>query len=176
MEPAAVNRFTITKSLFYEGMLRITRERLGPYSVKLVPTLAGLWAVLALLTLWMEGEQQYVWVELAIIAAVGVWMGAFLPRNRAQRGWQAMVERNGGEPERTTRFYDDRLEFENGGEVRTVPYENVQQTLSAEHLVVLVCEDNVGVLIARDGFVTGDMDTVLALIGKRENSKRRDLR
>ena len=100
MEPLAENRFTVTKELFYEGMLRVVRESHGPFIKKVMLVLAAAWAVLAAFTLLKRGSLAYAVVELVVVVLIGVW-------------------------------------------------------LSVEKL---------GVLVARDGFVSGDTDTVQALI------------
>ena len=165
MEPVAVNRFTITKPLFYEGMLRVTRERLGPFIKKVLIVLAVLWALLAAVTLLTKASASYAVVELAVLVAVGVWLCVYIPRNQARRAWKALESKSGGEMERVTRFFPDCLRIESGGETTTIAYDDVLEQLLTEHLLILTCREKVGVLIARDGFVTGGLDAVRALIG-----------
>ena len=164
MEPFAVNRFTITKKLFYEGMLRVTKERLGPVIKKVLIALAVLWAVLVAITLLTKSSPSYALVELVVLIAVGIWLCVYIPRNRAKRAWKALEDKSGGEMERVTRFFPNFLEIESGGETTVISYEDVLQLLLTEHLLVLTCKEKVGVLIARDGFVTGDENTVKTLI------------
>lgn len=163
MEPMAVNRFTITKSLFYEGMLRVTKERLGPFIRKMLLILAALWIVLAAVTFFTKGSPSYALVELVVLIAVGIWLCVYIPRSRAGRAWKAMAG-SSGDLERVTRFFPDRLEIDSGGEPTVIPYGDVQEILSTEHLLVLTCKDKVGVLLAREGFETGDEDSVRAVI------------
>ena len=163
-QPLAVNRFTITRPLFYEGMLRVTKERLGPFIKKMLLVLAALWVVLTAVTVLTKGSPTYPIVELVVLTAVGVWLGVYIPRSRASRAWKALAGGGGGPLERVTRFYADRLEIDSGGEPTVIPYENVQETLSTEHLLVLTCRDKVGVLLALDGFEAGSADSVRALI------------
>lgn len=164
MEPVAVNRFTITKALFYEGTLRVTKERLGPFIKKVMILLAALWAVLAAVTLLTKGSFAYAGVELAVIAAVGLWLCVYIPRRQARLSWKAMESRSGGDMERVTSFFPDSLEIAGGAERTVIPYADVLQILPTEHLLVLTCKEKVGVLISRDGFTAGDADGVCALI------------
>lgn len=166
MEPIAVNRFTITKPLFYEGMLRVTRERLGPFTKKVLLALAVLWAVLAAVTILTKASPSYAVVELIVLAAVGVWLCVYIPRNQARRAWRALEGRSGGSLERVTSFFADSLRIDSGGEQTVIAYEDVLQQLTTEHLLILTCKDKVGVLLARDGFVTGEADSVRELIGR----------
>ena len=163
MEPLAENRFTITKELFYEGMLRVIRESYDPFKKKIMLVLAAAWAVLAVFTLTGSGSLFYAVVELVVVVLTGVWMSVFVPRSKARRAWAAL-ENRGGDLERVTRFYPGYLEAGNGVEEITVFYEDIRQILWSEHLLVLLSAEKVGVLVARDGFVSGDMAAVQALI------------
>ena len=164
MEPVAENRFTVTKELFYEGMLRVTRESYGPFIKKIMLVLAAAWAILAAVTLLGSGSLSYAVVELVVVVLIGVWLSVFVPRNKARRAWAAMENRSGGDLERITRFYPGYLEADNGMEEITVFYEDIRQILQSEHLLVLLSVEKVGVLVARDGFVSGDSAMVQTLI------------
>ena len=136
MEPLAENRFVITKELYYEGALRVDRERMGPFTKKTMLALAAAWAILAAATLISRGSAVFVLIE----------------------------GRCGTDLERVTRFYEDRLEIDGAGAEVTIPYEEVGQFLSSEHLLILLSTDKKGVLLARDGFVTGSADLARELI------------
>ena len=164
MEPLAENRFTITKSLFYEGMLRVSKESLGPFAKKILLLLAILWAVMAAVTLFQSGNLIFALLELVVVVLIGVWLCVYAPRNRARRAWAALESRCGADLERVTRFYPGYLEVDSGGEEITVFYEDIRQILQSEHLLVLLSAEKLGVLVARDGFVSGDTAAVQALI------------
>lgn len=164
MEPLAENRFTITKELFYEGMLRVIRESFDPFRKKILLVLAVAWAVLAAVTLLGSGSLSYAVAELVVVVFIGIWLSVFVPRNRARRAWAALEARSGVDLERITRFYPGYLEADNGMEEITVFYGDIRQILQSEHLLVLLSVEKVGVLVARDGFVSGDAATVQALI------------
>ena len=164
MEPLAENRFTITKELFYEGILRVARESYGPFVKKVLLVLAVLWAVLAAVTLIGSGSLSYAVVEFVVVVLIGIWLSVLMPRNKARRAWAALENRCGADLERITRFYPSYLEIDGGGEETTVFYEDVRQILLSKRLLVLTCADRVGVLVARDGFVSGDTAGVQALI------------
>ena len=163
MELLAENRFTITKELFYEGMLRVIKESYNPFRKKVLLALAAAWAVLAAFTLFKRGSLSYAVVEFVVVAFIGVWLSVFVPRNKARRAWAAM-EARGGDLERVTRFYPDYLEADNGIEEITVFYEDIRQILQTEHLLIFLNMERVGILAARDGFVSGDAAAVQALI------------
>ena len=170
MELLAENRFTITKELFYEGMLRVIKESYHPFIRKIMLVLAAAWSVLAAFTLFRRGSLSYAVVELVVIVLIGLWLSVFVPRNKARRAWAALENRCGTDMERITRFYPSYLEADNGSEEITVFYEDIRQILQTEHLLVLLSVEKMGVLIARDGFITGDMTAAQALI-EREMGK-----
>ena len=170
MELLAENRFTITKSLFYEGMLRVSKESLGPFTKKVLLVLAILWTVMAAVTLFHSGSPVYALMELIIVVLIGVWLCVYIPRNKARRAWAALESRCGTDLERVTRFYPSYLEIDSAGEETTVFYEDIRQILLSKNLLVLTCVDKMGVLIARDGFITGNAATAQALI-EREMGK-----
>ena len=164
MELLAENRFTITKELFYEGMLRVIKESYGPFTKRIMLVLAAAWAVLAAVTLMGSGSLSYAVAEFVVVVFIGIWLSVFVPRNKARRAWSALENRSGTDLERVTRFYPNYLEADNGVEEITVFYEDIRQILQSEHLLVLLSVEKVGVLVARDGFVSGDTAAVQALI------------
>ena len=175
MEPLAVNIFTITKSLFYEGMLQVIGKRYFPFAKKVLLVLAALWAALAAVTLFMRGNSPIpVLIELLVVVLIGVWLWVYIPATRARRAWKALEDKCGGDLERVTRFYPDYMEVDSGGETTDVYYEDVRQLLMTDHLLVLICEDRVGVLLARDGFTSGDADLVCSLVKKHNALLQQD--
>ena len=76
-----------------------------------------------------------------------------------------MVQGSGATPARTTRFYKDHfvVESETGKKTR-FPYSDVEKISESKHLWVLRCKGKAGVLLKKDGFVRGDMDTVKELV------------
>ncbi len=168
MEPLAENRFTITKELYYEGALRVDRERMAPFAKKAMLALAAAWAVLAAVTLFSRGSAVFVLIELVVIALVGIWLTVFFPRSKARRGWRALEDRCGTDLERVTRFYRDRLEIDGAGADVAIPYGEVEQFLSSERLLILLSTGKRGVLLAQDGFVTGSAALVRELIEQHQ--------
>ena len=167
MEPLAENRFTVTKKLFYEGMLRVIRESYDPFKNKIMLVLAAAWAVLAAFTVLQRGSLSYAVIELVVVVLIGVWLSVFVPRNKARRAWAAMEARGGADTERATRFYPNYLEADNGIEEITVFYEDIRQILQTEHLLILLNMERVGILVARDGFVAGDAAAVQTLVEEK---------
>ena len=164
MELLAENRFTITKKLFYEGMLRVTEESYGSFAKKVLLFLAVAWAILAVVTLMGSGSLSYVVLAFVVVLVIGAWLTVFMPRGKTRRAWAALESRSGGDLERVTRFYSSYLEADNGSEEITVFYEDIRNILQSEHLLVLLSVEKVGILVARDGFLSGDLAVVQTLI------------
>ena len=157
-DPLAVNRFTITKSLFVEGMLRVSAERYGKFAKKAAVFLGGLWVVLLIVTLVLRSSLLFVLGEFVIIGLIILWLCVYMPRHRAGRAFKALKDRCGGDMERETRFYKDRLEIE--GIEKTIAYSEIAEVLTSKRLLVLVCEDKTGVLLSLEGFIVGDAEAV----------------
>lgn len=168
MELLAENRFTITKKLFYEGMLRLNRESLGSFTKKALLALALLWVALTAVTLATNGSIGYVLTELVILSLVALWLCIWMPWSKAKRAWKALEARCGSDLERTTRFYPDRMVVNSRESEITVSYEDVLQILPSEHLLVVTCENKVGVLLALDAFTAGSAETVQELLRQED--------
>lgn len=161
MELKAENVFTVTEELFREGMGELMNDEYMPAAKKMLIAMAVIWLVLALITLKLGGRIVLVVIELAVIAAAGVWMVAVSPKKRINRAWEMTKGREGGTDRRTC-FYEDRLEVEQGNLI--VNYEDVARTIETENLLILISREGVGVMAAKDGFKKGDVQTVMALL------------
>ena len=164
MEPFAVNRFTMTKKLYYEGMLCSIKERVGPFTKKALKVLAILWVLLAAVTLLTKNSPLYAIIELVIMVLLGLWLCVYMPRNQAKRAWKTIEDKGDEYLERVTRFFPRYMEISRGSETTTILYEHIHQILMTGHLMIVKCEDTLSILIPRDGFITGDMDSVQSII------------
>ena len=84
----AENRFILTKTLFYEGMRRVSAASYGKTVKKLLIGVALLWLALSVWTVRRSGSVSYALMELAVLAAVSLWLAVLLPRGRARRAWK----------------------------------------------------------------------------------------
>ncbi len=75
-----------------------------------------------------------------------------------------MNSRYGDDLNRTTRFYTDRLVVETMENQTTIHYSEIKQVLYSPRLLILVTEDNSGVLLKLDGFTYGSEITVQNLL------------
>lgn len=155
MEPIAENRITITKSLFYEGMLRVSAEHYGKLAKKAILFLGAVWLLLTAVTVWLQQSLVYVAAELVILCLIALWIGVYMPRNKAKKAFRAMEGKYGADLDRVTRFYEDRLEVEAAGQRTAVFYSEIARILPSKRLLVLVTADKTGILLALDGFTPG---------------------
>lgn len=165
MEPTiAENRYTLTKSLFYEGMGRVMRQSYGKTSNRAVLGLLAAWIVLAAATIIMKQSPVYIAVEAVVLSLAALWIKAYMPWHKARSAWKKLEAAYGTDMERTTRFYEDRLTVHAAGREVTVAYEEIVRKLRSEHLLILVSADKTGILVKRDAFTKGSEEEVLPQI------------
>jgi len=164
VERKAENKFTITKSLFMEGMLRISRDSYGKAAAKAMLLVLGLWGAFFLYALAVGGDVAHALLLLVIIGMAGLWRCVGIPRSNANREWKVLEGKYGSNLHRTTSFYPDHLEIQGEGLEKHISYDQIIQILQSRRLLILVCEDKTGVLLALDGFTDGNVQQVKALI------------
>lgn len=164
MEILAENRFHMTKSLFFEGMTRISKDTYGQWAKKFTLVLLLVWAAAAMLLLCIGGTLAQGLIYLVPVSAICLWMNLLVPRRRAKKAWAALVNRGGEDPERVTRFYEDHLMIEASGAEKIFAYSDISEIKETKHLLVLICGEKQGILLTKDGFSLGDCEKVLALV------------
>ena len=164
MDKVAENQFTITKSLFMEGMLRISRDGYGKSAGKAMLVVLGLWVVFFLYTIAAGRDVVHALGFLIILGVAGLWLCVGMPRSNARRLWRALEGKYGSDLCRTTSFYPDHLEIRGEGLEKHIPYTEIIQIKQSRRLLILVCEDKTGVLVAQDGFTKGTVNDVKALL------------
>lgn len=164
MKPIAENRFSITKKLFYEGMLCISKDSYGKTARKYSLIFLAIWVAMSAFLLYTGGTLGQVAIYLFMLSVILVWLNILAPRNHAKKGWEALVRRYGSAMERRVRFYKDHLEVDGDCAEKAVTYQEILEIKQSKHLYVLICVDKVGVMVAKDGFAYGDFDEIQSLI------------
>lgn len=165
MKLQAENRFTVTKALFHEGMLRISKDTYGKFAAKAMLVFLGIWVALSAFTLLTGGGTGSIFFSLAIIALIGIWLCFWTPRSNAKKAWTAQSAKYGDSMTRITRFYEDHLEVSGDCADKAIAYADIKEIKHSDHLIILLCFDKVGIMLARDGFTRGDENTIVGLIG-----------
>lgn len=173
-EILAENRFVLSWELFLEGMRSVTADSYGSSVKKLLIGLTLLWLALSAWTLYRSASFSYALAELAVLAALALWLLVLLPRRRARRAWHKLEEQGRADAERTTYFYADHLEVKAAEAARSLDYAEVRSTLRSRNLLILVAEDRTGILIKRDAFTRGAEDLVLRLIEEAQKEEEHD--
>lgn len=171
MEKLAENRFTITKSLFMEGMLRISRDGYGKAAGKAMLLILGLWGAFFLYTLAVGENVMQTLGFLLIAGLAGLWLCVGMPRSHAGRGWRALEGKYGSNLLRTTSFYPDHLEIQGDGLEKHISYDEIIQIKRSRRLLILICKNKAGVLLALDGFTKGTEKDVTALLRSAQDKE-----
>lgn len=164
-EPIAVNQFTLTKELFYEGNKRTSKETYSRFALRMVLIMTGAWLIVAVITFLTNPSIVFLAVEALVLILASLWVAVYTPWNKRKKAYRAFLELYGEDPERTTVFYADHLVVNPEGREITIAYSDVNKTLTTDRLLILVTSQSKGVLLDRDGFATGSEETVLSLIG-----------
>lgn len=165
-EPAAVNRFILTKELFYEGAKRTSKETYSRFALRMVLIMMGAWAIVAGVVWVMRPSVVFLLTETSVLILASLWVAVYTPWRKRKKAYRAFVELYGEDVERTTVFYEDRLIVNPEGRDIAVPYSEVSEVLNSERLLICVTSANKGILVKRDGFVKGNEESVLSLIEK----------
>lgn len=164
MPPLSENRLTITKPLFLEGMLRISRDTYGATARKIALALLGVWVAVAAYTIWSGGGLIHTVAYLIPFALIILWSTVLLPRNQVKRMWKAQEMTHGPAAERITRFYEDHLVITGTGVNKEIPYNQILSVKRSRHLLILLCENKMGILLALDGFSGESEEQILQRI------------
>ena len=78
-----------------------------------------------------------------------------------------MANGSGRNPERDTVFYKDHFVVTaETGKTMTVYYKDILGIFESRNLWVINCQDKVSVLLKKDGFSMGDMNTIKEYMGE----------
>lgn len=164
MESIAENRITITKEVFLEGMLRISRDSYGRAARKSMLVFLAMWLVLLIWTMASGGSLSQTLSYLILIGLIGLWVCVYLPRYSAGRSWKTQEAKYGSSMERVTCFYPDRLVITGEGIEKEMLYADIEALKESRNLLILLCRDNTGVMLSRTGFSGKNETEIKALI------------
>lgn len=163
-ESVAINRYTLTKELFYEGNKRTSRETYSRFALRMVLIMVAAWVIIAVITLLTKPSVVFLAVEALVLILASLWVAVYTPWNKRRKAYRAFLELYGEDAERTTMFYSDRLIVNPEGREITVMYSDIAKTLSSDHLLIFITSANKGILVKRDGFLKGSEIDILKLL------------
>ena len=158
----AENKFTITKNLFCEGSLLVSRGSYGKFAKKVTLVLIGIWLMLLIVTFIANSSPIITFGEFLLIVLLCLWINIFMPRSRAKRSFKDLQMQ--GDLTRTIRFYADHFEAESENRREKIKYDQVKDILQSRNLLIIICSDGVGVMLALDSFTVGDAEKVRSII------------
>lgn len=165
-EPIAINRYSLTKELFYEGNKRTLKETYGHFALRMVLIMIGAWVIVAAITLLTKPSVVFLAVEALVLILASLWVAVYTPWNKRRKAYRQFLELYGEDAERTTVFYRDRLIVNPEGRELTFPYSDIAKTLTTDRLLIFVTSANKGILVKRDSFTKGSENEVLQAINK----------
>ncbi len=172
MNPIAENHTEITRKLFFEGMDAASGAEYRKTANKAVLAFAALWAALFVFSVSQGMNMIILAGEFLLIALIALWLLFLFPLFKTKRAYKIMEERSGGNMERVFRFYSDFLTVESGAGEITVQYGDIIKYAGTKRLLVFTCRDKTGVMLARDGFVSGSAEIILNQINSIQEEKK----
>jgi hypothetical protein len=164
-ELIAENHITISQDLFNEGMLAAQSASYKKALQRMVVVIAVLFVAVAGY-LWYTGLPLiFLLGECIFVGAILFWLAVMLPRTRRRSKYKIMSQNKTIVPKRTILFYPDHLTaVTNNGKEISVAYCDVVNYLETEHLWIINCIDNRGILLHKEGFTQGNFEDVKALL------------
>ena len=166
MEPIAVNHITITKDLFAEGHAAIFSKR----RQKMLLSCGIVFCVFGLILLAVQVRMPVASMLSfpALLSGVIVVIWALtLQKSELRRKYKAFQRRNGDASERTVYCYRNCLSIETGNaEPVQIDYPDIREHRETAHMLILICADHTGVMLAKDGFEAGSPTALLDAIEK----------
>ena len=164
MEQLAQNRTVITRRLFREGMLRISRDSYGKAARKSMLVFGALWLGLLAYTLVCGGSLGQTMSYLILIGLIGLFLCVYLPRYNAGRRWKAHEAKYGSAAERLTCFYREHLTVTREGIESSFFYREIIEIKESGRLLILICQDHTALLLDKRGFSGPSAEEIKALI------------
>lgn len=168
MQPAtliAENHISITRKLFNEGM-RAVESRAYKRDIRwLTLLLAVLYSLIGLWILCTDGSLFLLLGESVFLAALLFWLFIMLPGTKRKNKYKAMTQGRNIVPERTIRFYQDHMSvIAKTGETTDIGYQEITGWMETDNLYILNCTNERGVLVSKNGFISGDFNTIKSFI------------
>ncbi len=161
MKKLAECHYTLTKDLFYEGMLRVLRKRDGVFTRRVILVLLAAWTLISVFSLHSGGSVFLVGSEFVVVMLVILWILVYIPRHKASSGFKDLRNRCGDDLDRTVIFYSDHLEVLSSGTSLSVGYDEIADIITSRNLLILIPESGPSVAVTHDGYTLGSEESVL---------------
>ena len=166
MEPIAVNCITVDKALFAESHAAIFSKRRQKMLLYCgIVFLAFGFVLLAVQTRFPVATTLCVPALLSGIIVV-IW-ALTLQKTELRRKYRAFQRINGESSRRTIWCHRTALTVEAEGKAPVeIDYTDIREHRETEHLLLLICADRTGVMLAKDGFEVGSATALLDAVAK----------
>lgn len=161
MKPIAENHITITRKLFTEGSMATKNKDYQKIILKFGVSITLFCITIGIWFIYTGKNLIHLIGELIFIAALLLWIIFILPRSGNRSRYKAMCQSLQEPPVRTISFFQDYLlVLPKVGKEISIPYKNVLGWTETKNLWILNCENNLGVMLKKDGFSTGTIELV----------------
>jgi hypothetical protein len=163
----AENHITISHPLFDEGMRATQSMTYKKMLRKMMIILAVLFLAVAAYMIYTGLSLIFLLGEFIFLGALIFWLTVMLPRTRRRSKYKAFTHGSTESPERTVKFYQDQLiVITCFGKETAIPYSNVTGWIETKNLWILNCKNITGVLLDKNGFITGDFNIIKPVISQ----------
>lgn len=163
--PIARNHIRISRALFYEGMRAAGNKKYMKSVKKIAVFVAIMFMAAAGWLLYTGGSLVFLLGEAVFLGALLFWLIFMLPRTRRSSKYKAMTKGSNSCPERITTFYQDYLSVaSDDGRETIIQYSDVVSWQETKHLYLINCQNNLSVLLDKDGFDAGSFEAVAKLL------------
>ena len=171
-EPVAVNQITVTKELFEESHAAVFSKRRQKMLLYCGIVFLCFGLVMLLVRLRFPATSGLFLPSTLTGAVVLIW-ALTLEKSERKKKYRLFRQRNGEASARTITCQATYLTVEpEQGEPVDIDYADITEEKETEHLILLICRDHTGVLLAKDGFLTGSREALTDAIQKaREEAK-----
>ena len=157
----AENHIRISRALFNEGM-RAAESKTYKKTIFLMSALY----LIAAVCLWHTGAPLFFLLgELLFLGMLLFWLLVILPGKRRRSKYKAMIQDTVSIPERTIIFYQTNLSVTtNTGKETIVLYDDIQNWQETRNLYILICKNNIRILLDKKGFTAGDFQIIQSVL------------
>ena len=159
--------YTLTKGLFFEGMLCIQRNSIQKLMKICGVVMAALVILPAVFTLAVGGRPTALIPEVLVMLAFFAYALHWMPRSKAKRAWTSMQAQGKADEIRTIYFFKSKLQIVCGDEVSAVDYTQIVTELNSRNLLILIDSSKKGIMLTKDSLVGLSQKELLQVI--REN-------
>lgn len=164
MIPIAENQIDINQQFFIEGQTALRSRRCKKYLARLGFGLAVICLLSAVWLLYTGASLIGILIEAIFMCALLLWLSFVFPKAGSKGKFKAMAA-SGESMSRKTVFYNNYLTVCSGkGKETVILYSDVQELLETKHLWIIRCRDGRGILMKKDGFTVGSIDSIRPIV------------